>query len=161
MEATEWLKPMVAGETIAFPAPGNSAMTPVTYFRITNTGAAQLNISSINMNSVAFLVTPGSTSLAPNQSGDFYISYINNTAFMSIVNAQVTINNNASSGAFTFNIKGAPGDLYGPMYLPYGTITTDSNGMIGRPGGRNLMITNVSMGTQTGTFWGPQVNQQQ
>jgi len=113
--ATEWLKPMVAGETIAFPAPGNSAMTPVTYFRITNTGAAQLNISSINVNSVAFLVTPGSTSLAPNQTGDFYITYINNNSFMSVVNAQVTINSNASSGAFTFNIKGAPGDLYGPM----------------------------------------------
>jgi gliding motility-associated-like protein len=156
--STGWVKTVTSGENISFPA---AAASPSSFdFVIKNTGVANLTISGVQItgaNAADFVAGPvGSLTVLPSQSTSFTVTYTATAA--TIATAQITILNNSPSPTFSFILKGAPFDLYGPVFPPFGTITSDSNGNIGHPGGKNLLISTVSMGTQTTTYWGPQLN---
>ncbi|MCW4469683.1 HYR domain-containing protein [Flavobacterium sp. MFBS3-15] len=160
-DASGWDRPMTAGEQVCFPTA--AAGTATLMFRITNdsggglalTGSPVVSISGVN--AANFTATqPLQTVLTNGSSTTFTISYLPTAGTIS--NATVNVNYGGGSGTVTFTLKGAPFDLYGPMYPPFGTIMADGVGMTGRPGGRDILLTNVSMALQTTTYWGPQVN---
>ncbi|MES2747002.1 MAG: Ig-like domain-containing protein [Bacteroidota bacterium] len=158
---TGWSKTLANSELVSFPTA--AAAVSSFSFNIKNDGATTLLLSGspiVNVtgaNAAEFTVTqPSVSSLAAGASTNFVVTYNPTAAF--VRTAQLSIANNSAVNPFIVNLKGAAYDFYGPAYPPIGTISTDSNGMFGRPGGGNLFITNVSLATKTQTYWGPRIS---
>lgn len=151
---------VTTGNTIGFSSGASVASTLL--FNIRNTGTSNLSLNGspiiqLTGSSDFSSSVPGTGELAPNQSTSFEITYSPTSS--AVKTAQISIPNNAGA-AFVINLKGAGFNFYGPKNPPAGTISSDAIGNLGRAGGLNLLITNVSLPLRTSTWWGPAINSQ-
>lgn len=155
---------IVSNSTLGLPSAAAGSAT--TTLVVLNNGASSLSLTGSPVigisgaNAADFSITPPPiTTLAPGQSTIFVINYTPSNSGLGT--AQLSISSDdPSANPYLLNLVGPGNSIYGPQYPPIGTVTTDVNGEAGRSGGRNVLITNVSLSAKTNTYWGPQINAQ-
>ena len=116
---------------------------------VTNTGGADLIITSVTSNNTVFSVTPGNVNIVPGNSKKFYISFAPNSN--NLRSGYIVFNHNDAGGKDSVSVKGtgtSPVFSANPQNINFGIVSTGSSKMdtvtVTNTGTSNLIISNVT-----------------